>query len=77
MGELRIHRVHPFNGSVCAGCGRPATFRIVAEDLRTGEKVYEAHLCEACLARKFVAMRPYIARTRPRFFDLLVAQGVL
>lgn len=62
---------------VCAGCGGRASFRLVAEDLRTGEQVYVVYLCDLCLARKFVAMRPYMARVRPRLFDELVIRGLL
>ena len=62
---------------ICAGCGGRASFRLVAEDLRTGEQVYVVYLCDLCLARKFVAIRPYMARVRPRFFDELVIRGLL
>ena len=62
---------------VCVGCGGKASFRLVAEDLRTGEQVYVVYLCDLCLARKFVAMRPYMARVRPRFFDEPVIRGLI
>ena len=62
---------------VCAGCGGKASFRLVAEDIRTGEQVYVVYLCGLCLARRFVAVRPYMARTRPRLFDELVIRGLL
>ena len=69
---LKAHTPRP-----CAGCGARATYRIVIRDMATGQVVREFFLCSRCAMLKFVSMRPYVARVRPRLFDELVCRGLI
>ena len=61
----------------CAGCGARAAYRIVIRDMATGQVVREFFLCSRCAMLKFVSMRPYLARVRPRLFNELVCRGFI
>ena len=62
---------------MCMGCGSKASYRVVIEDLSDGHVAHEIYLCETCMALKFVSMRPYLARAKPRVFDALVCEGLI
>ena len=69
---LEARTSHP-----CAGCGARAAYRVVSRDVATGRVVREFFLCSRCAMLKFVSMRPYLARVRPRLFDEMVCRGLI
>ena len=69
---LKAHTSRP-----CAGCGARAAYRVVIRDMATGRVVQEIFLCSRCAMLKFVSMRPYLARVRPRLFDEMVCRGLI